>query len=349
MTRSHFFSSAAVALTVLAGTAYAQPGSDVPRTMPPRLDVFNPNHVPQPHLAVARAIAAEEDGWRHPGLFTCYPGADDGAINSTERFPPPTKVFDNLVFLGENLLSPYALDTSGGIILFDAMDNEEEVEQFIIGGLRKVGLDPARIKVLVISHEHGDHFGGARYLQDKYGVKVYASDIAWDAIDRPASGRNPNQPPAQNVPPQQRRLPPKRDVALKDGDTITLGDTTIKVFVTPGHTAGAISMLIPVKDHGQPHLIAYFGGAAPGQSDALKAAFDRSWGRLGQIVTDSKAEGFISNHTRYDDSVYKLELGRARPNNPNPFLVGTADTVRFTKEIKECALNSADIARARQK
>jgi metallo-beta-lactamase class B len=332
------FASAALAISVGSATGQATSDTPLPRTMPPQIAVSPTPDVSEPHLAAARAIAAEENSWRHPGLAICYPGADDGAINSTERTPPPTRIFDNLYFLGENLLSVYALDTSAGIILFDAMDNQEEVDQSIIAGLRKVGLDPSRIKVLIISHEHGDHFGGGRYLQDKYGVKVYASGIAWDAIDKQAA-RAPQRPGPV-------KLPIKRGISVNDGDTITLGDETIKVFVTPGHTAGALSMLVPVKDHGQPHMLAYFGGSYPGQTDELRGAFDRSWGRLGQIVADGKADGFISNHTRYDDSVYKLELLRARPNNPNPFLVGTGDTVRFTKEIKECALYNADLAKA---
>jgi metallo-beta-lactamase class B len=326
-----FLPMASAALAICAGTAIGQPASDtLPRTMPPQLGASNIPDISNPHFAAARAAAAEENTWRHPGLATCYSGADDGAINSSERTPPPTKIFDNMYFLGENLLSVYALDTSDGIILFDAMDNQEEIDASVIAGLRKLGLDPARIKVVIISHEHGDHFGGGRYLQDKYGVKIYASTIAWDAIDR-SQARTPERPGPV-------KLPIKRGVSVNDGDTITLGDETIRVFLTPGHTAGTVSMLVPVKDHGQPHLLAYFGGSYSGQSPELRAAFDNSWGRLGQIVADSKADGFIGNHTRYDDSIYKLELLRARPNNPNPFLVGTADTIRFTKEIKECAL-----------
>jgi metallo-beta-lactamase class B len=329
--------AATLAMTSRA-TIGQTPADTLPRTMPPQLGAATVPDISNPHFAAARAAAAEENTWRHPGLATCYPGADDGAINSSERTPPPTKIFDNMYFVGENLLSVYALDTSDGIILFDAMDNQQEVDDSIITGLRKLGVDPARIKVVIVSHEHGDHFGGARYLQDKYGVKVYASTVAWDAMDKQSTRVSQRPGPAP--------LPIKHGIAVNDGDTITLGDETIKVFVTPGHTAGTISMLVPVKYHGQQHLIAYFGGSYSGQTPELRTAFDNSWGRLGQIVADSKAEGFISNHTRYDDSIYKLELLRARPNNPNPFLPGTADTVRFTKEIKECALYYNSLAAA---
>ena len=285
--------------------------------------------IPQPHLAAARAIAAEENTWRHPGLATCYPDDADPFITSTENVTPATKIFDNLYILGNSNLSIFALDTRSGIILFDAMDNPQEVDEFILPGLRKVGLDPARLKVLIISHGHGDHSGGAKYLQDKYGLRVYLSGADWDMIEKQGKSKN---------------APPRRDNVVKDGDTITLGDAAIKVFISPGHTPGSLSMLIPVKDHGTPRLLVYFGGAGNlYQSAELHAAFDRSWGRLVRVVADAKVDGFISNHARYSDSTFKTEFLRSHPDNPNPFLVGTADTVRFTQEVKECNLNNVAI------
>ena len=45
-----------------------------------------------------------------------------------------------------------------------------------------------------------------------------------------------------------------------DGQKLTLGDTTLTMYLTPGHTLGTISTLIPVKDNGTPHLVAEWGG-----------------------------------------------------------------------------------------
>ena len=304
---------------------------------------FDTGNIPQPHLAAARAIAAGENSWRQLGLATCYPDDADAAQLSTEQ-PPATKIFDNLYYVGNNNVSPYALDTSAGIILFDAMDNAKEVDEFIIPGLRKVGLDPARLKVLIISHGHGDHFGGARYLKGKYGVKVYMSGPDWDMVEKQAKAQKPvTQRP---IPANEQRLAPARDMVVKDGDTITLGDETIKLFITPGHTPGALSMLVLVKDHGQKRLLAYFGGAGNQNLTLdLHAQFDRSWGRLVQLAADAKVDGYFSNHPNYDGAIFKIEMLRSHPHNPNPYLIGTADTVRFIKEVKECNLNNIDIQR----
>ena len=48
---------------------------------------------------------------------------------------------------------------------------------------------------------------------------------------------------------------PKRDMVATDGQKLTLGDTTLTFYLTPGHTLGTVSILIPVKDNGKPHLV----------------------------------------------------------------------------------------------
>jgi metallo-beta-lactamase class B len=284
---------------------------------------FETANIAQPHLAAARALAAQENGWRHPGLSTCYPDDEEVAASSAQ-IPAAPKMFDNLYFVGNTKYAVYALDTSEGIILFDSLNNQQQVEQFIIPALRKAGLDPARLKVLIISHGVGDHYGGGKYLQEKYGVRVYTSSADWDMAAK-ADQRQ------LTLPADKQRLAPHRDKEIKDGDTITLGDESIKTFVAPN----ALSLLVPVKDHGKPRLLAYFGGA-----------IDLSPERQVQIVTDAKVDGYLGNHAIYNDAIYRLEYMRVHPDNPNPFLVGTADTIRFIQEVRECQLNIADVRAA---
>ena len=111
-------------------------------------------------------------------------------------------------------------------------------------GLNKLGLDPAEIKYAIVSHGHGDHSGGAKYLQDHFGTRVILSAADWDLLDR------------------SRGTKPTRDMVATDGQELTLGDTTVTMYLTPGHTPGSISTLVPVKDAGRPHLAAAWGGTA---------------------------------------------------------------------------------------
>ena len=63
-------------------------------------------------------------------------------------------------------MSAWALTTSAGIIVLDSLDNASEAQEYIEGGLRKLGLDPTQIKYVVITHAHGDHYGGAQSLAE---------------------------------------------------------------------------------------------------------------------------------------------------------------------------------------
>src|ERR1051326_2236771 len=69
------------------------------------------------------------------------------------RYPvPPTKAFDQLYYIGTNFIGCWGLNTREGLILWDTMDNVEEAQNIIEPGLRKLGLDPAEIRYIVLTH-----------------------------------------------------------------------------------------------------------------------------------------------------------------------------------------------------
>src|SRR6266853_6658031 len=207
-------------------------------------------NTPDAHIAAARAAARQD----HLGLLdrvcgSLSPGENRGApaaqatLARDNWHADPVKVFDNLYFVGQTEYSAWAVTTSAGIILIDTI-YDYSVEDEVVGGLRKLSLDPAKIKYAIVSHGHGDHSGGAKYLQDHYGTRIILSADDWDLLDR-SNGTKP-----------------KRDVVATDGQKLTLGDTTITMYLTPGHTLGTISSIIPVKDGGTTHMAAYWGGTA---------------------------------------------------------------------------------------
>jgi metallo-beta-lactamase class B len=87
--------------------------------------------------------------------------------------------------------------------------------------MKKLGLDPAEIKYVVISHGHGDHSGGVKYLQD-YHARIVLSPADWDLL-----ARDPNN----------GTVNPKREMEATDGQKLTLGDITLTLYITPGHTS----------------------------------------------------------------------------------------------------------------
>src|SRR6266853_1673897 len=76
----------------------------------------------------------------------------------------PARVFDNLYFVGGKIHSSWALTTREGIILIDTIYPYNS-EELIVGGMKKLGLDPKGIKYVLVSHAHADHIGGAEMLQ----------------------------------------------------------------------------------------------------------------------------------------------------------------------------------------
>ena len=234
----------------------------------------------------------------------------------------PAKVFDNLYFVGMTEYSAWALTTSQGIIVIDTIF-DYSVEDEIVNGLKKLGLNPADIKYALVSHAHTDHIGGAKYLQEHFGARVVMSKEDWDFADR-------------TVP---ERIRPKRDIEAKDGDKLTLGDTTITMYLTPGHTPGTLSSIYKVTDRGKTHTVATWGGTTL-QGNIVDPAkgYIASADRYLPIVKKAGADVILSNHTAYDNTPANLmALKNRKPNDPNPYVVGNAAVLNYITTAEECA------------
>jgi len=249
-------------------------------------------------------------------------GRQAGPPPASQWHAEPAKVFDNLYFVGMTEYSAWALTTSQGIIVIDAIF-DYSVEDEVVDGLKKLGLNPADIKYALISHAHTDHIGGAKYLQDHFGAKVVMSKEDWDFADR-------------TVP---ERIRPKRDVEAKDGDKLTLGDTTITLHLTPGHTPGTISSIYQVKDRGRTHTVATWGGTTiQGGKPETYLAYIASADRYREIVKKSGADIVLSNHTAYDNTPANVtKLATRTPADPNPYVVGNDAVLRYITTAEECA------------
>jgi metallo-beta-lactamase class B len=89
------------------------------------------------------------------------------------------QVFDNLYLLTTKMNSAWAVNTSAGIILIDTPFGYAARHE-IVDGLKKVGLDPANIKYIVVSHAHGDHDGSVKILQDTYNPRIIMGPKDWN-------------------------------------------------------------------------------------------------------------------------------------------------------------------------
>jgi hydroxyacylglutathione hydrolase len=83
--------------------------------------------------------------------------------------------------------------------------------------------DGGRLDLILLTHHHDDHIAGVAAVRERFGAKVVGA-----AAD-------------------QYRLP-KLDQAVVEGDTVKLGECTLEVIDTPGHTRGHISFFCPDGD-----------------------------------------------------------------------------------------------------
>ena len=263
----------------------------------------------------------------------------------------PRQVFDNLYFIGQGAVSAWAVKTSLGLVIIDSLNNASEAEFILVEGLRKLGLNPAAMKYVIITHEHGDHYNGVRYLQDTYGVLAVASDIAWTTMDNGSPTR------------------PRRNITVYDGQDWHVGDTTFHFTVTPGHTPGALSTILPVYDHGRRHMGAIYGGFGIPGSQPNKILQLQSLDRFAQATRRANVDVLLANHQTQDMSLYNLDLLNHRRlhqrfeelnsapgyypelpwsafRDPHPYVVGERTYQRYIDLQQECIRVSA--ARAGQ-
>ncbi len=302
----------------------------------------------QSHLAAAKA-AAYEPGNDLTVLYdaVCAPALSDGgpkepniqAVPETrapqvgprsEWHTEPGKAFDNLYYLGSPFQSTWAVTTSEGIILIDS-GYDYSAKELITDGLKKLHLDPAQIKYVILTHVHGDRFYGAKYLQDTYHPHIIMSEADWNVM---AKTNDPSE------------LKSKKDMVATDGMKVTLGDTTLTLYITPGHTPGTVSVLVPLKDGNERHVGAVWGGINPdvgrygvryfpSMAETFKT-WSASATRFQNIAAKANADVYLTLHPFYDKALDKLHALKFRkPGGPNPF-VSKDNLNRFLTIIREC-------------
>jgi metallo-beta-lactamase class B len=245
--------------------------------------------------------------------------------NRANWYTEPAKVFDDLYFVGTKDRSSWVLPTSGGLILIDTTF-EYEAEPVIVGGLKKLGFDPAAVKYVIISHGHPGEIGGAKLMQDRFGARIVMGDGDWEMTEQSVN-RFPNGKP-------------RRDIVAADGQKITLGDRTVTLVLMPGHTPGTVSMLFQVKDNGTPLTVAFSGGTEFNFPNDVPH-FDTYIYSARKFAAAAAAAGatiLMTNQSEFDNAASKIKmLAARRPGEAHPFDLGRDAVQRYFNVFDECA------------
>jgi metallo-beta-lactamase class B len=253
----------------------------------------------------------------------------------------PIKVFDNLHYVGPGFVSVWLISTPEGAILIDGA--EEPYVDHVIDSVRKQGFQLSDIKYIVLSHGHLDHFGGVARIQQLSGARVVALEEDWALMEQAATrpGRNNSAPPAV----------PKRDMVVKEGDTLTLGGQTIKFYRHPGHTAGSLSAEFTVFDSGRPHKAFMFGGPGPRGGVAGATQFLESSKRIAEIPNVEvhvQVHSWLASYPYPNGGIFERaqKLAQRKQGEPHPF----ADAASWRQWVGIVQKGAADyLAEQKQK
>jgi metallo-beta-lactamase class B len=315
-------------------------------------------------IHAAQVAAKDAAGLEHLGTLNrlCFLPPVNGAPSDTDTtpayIPDPSKapakstwyadsaqVFDDLYFVGGSIHSAWLLKTSAGLILIDS-GYQYSAKTLILDGMKKFGFSPADIKYIIISHAHADHVGGVQVVQEATnGARVVMGAPDWDAIaSHPKTflGQTPNAATGIRVNEQRQNY------------DLKLGNTTVHIVPTPGHTPGTLSMLFTVHDFGHPVTVAYSGGTAFGFQNSTPVpgianyqTYINSAKKMQNAATHAGATVLMSNHSEFDNAVTKTRELAGRGFGPNPFVNGAESVKNYFDVSVNCAL-AAQLALQKQ-
>lgn len=214
---------------------------------------------------------------------------------SLDRVPfPAHKVIGNIYYVGTTMLCSYLINTPEGNILINS--NFEETFPYLREAIQKVGFRMEDTKILLASHAHGDHQQADAMFKQATGATTMFMEQDVPALKNMMPGGKPH--PIDRV--------------LKDGDTVTLGGTTLTAHWTPSHTRGCTTWSLKVMEGGTSHDVVILCSGAVGP-DMTEAA------QIIKVMSALPGDVFLSAHPWPFNMAWKWTLLQRNPNT-NPYI-----------------------------
>ena len=216
---------------------------------------------------------------------------------------PPHKIIDNVYYVGTRSLSSYLVTTPQGDFLIDT--TYERNVRTIQKSVEQLGFKFTDIKYIIGNHAHSDHMEGDGLAKELSGaqVAVMAEDIPMLKELKPGGKEHPV------------------DKVLHDGDTLTLGGTTLTAHLTAGHTHGCTTLTMIAKEGGKTYDVVFHCSLRISSSDASKPVppnLIAEFNRTIPIVRALPCDVPLGDHpTQYN---LQEKFARITPKGANPFI-----------------------------
>ena len=251
-------------------------------------------------LAVA-AAAADNAGWNKP--------------------VEPLRLVGPVHFVGTNELGAFLVTTPEGYVLIDG--GLPESAPLIEQSIRKLGLDPRRIRVLLITQAHFDHVGSLAHFKQLSGARVEVMDGDVSLLE--SGGRTDylfGDAAGRADAASFRFEPVKVDRTLHDRDTVSLGGVTLTARKTPGHTPGSTTWLTTVEEGGRRYQVVFAASTSinPGTRLVDRPSYPgiaEDFGHAFEVLESLRPDVFLGGHTGFFDLEGKrARLGQGGSGNP---------------------------------
>lgn len=169
--------------------------------------------------------------------------------------PPPERIYGPVSSIGPLTVCAYLVETADGLVAVDAGYAEDG--DLLLENIRALGLQPEDLRLILLTHWHQDHAGGAARLAELSGARVLVHERDAEIVE---SGTY-----------RGKRIMPPAPVAqkLKDGETIVQGGVAFQTVHCPGQSAGEVVFLATVKGPDGP-CRTLFAGDATGFKNNVK-------------------------------------------------------------------------------
>ncbi|MCB2047698.1 MAG: subclass B3 metallo-beta-lactamase [Novosphingobium sp.] len=176
---------------------------------------------------------------------------------------PPYRIYGNTWYVGTCGISAILIESDAGHVLIDT--GPQDAVEAVLSNVRKIGLDPKDIRVLLVSHEHHDHIGGAAQVLHETGARLLATEVQAAALLR---GNVADDDPQHGIHPDMQ--PVGASTVIDEGSPVELGDLRLTLIPTPGHTSGAASWQWQSCEEKDCRTVVYADSLTPVSSDSYR-------------------------------------------------------------------------------